>query len=90
MQPLNRNITGLAVGAFFGFMHFLWAILVALGLAKIFIDWILSLHFIEISYSISAFNFGRMILLVLVTFICGYIFGWVLAWIWNMLIKKRV
>ncbi len=83
MQEINKNSVGLAIGLFFGLAHFVWAILVAIKSAKPLVDWILSLHFMSLSYSMSPFKAGTALLLVVVTFVCGYIFGWVLAAFWN-------
>jgi len=55
---------------------------------KSFIDWILELHFMTMSHEITGFNFVNALLLVVVTFICGYIVGWIFSAIWNWVKKK--
>ena len=87
MQEINKNYAGMAVGLFFGLAHLGWAILVAAKLAKPLMDWILHLHFIELSYTIQPFAVVTALLLVVVTFVVGYVFGWVIAALWNVFIK---
>lgn len=86
---LDKNKVGLSLGAFMGLMHAFWALMVAIGLAQIFMDWIYSLHFLSNPFIISGFNLATAIMLVVVTFIFGYIFGWVFAIVWNWAIKKK-
>lgn len=87
MASLNTHKTALAVGSVFGFMHLVWSLMVAIGLAQPWIDFILGLHFLQISYSIQPFNAGTALLLVVVTFAVGYVVGWVFSTIWNRLQK---
>jgi len=58
---------------------------VAIGVAQAFMDWIFRLHFIEPPYRMMPFSFGTAALLILLTFTLGYLFGWVLAALWNRL-----
>ena len=87
MNLLNKNKTGLVLGASLGLFHFGWAILVALGLAQGFLNWIFGLHFIIPPYAIAPFELGQAVILVVVTWIIGYIMGWVMAALWNKLHK---
>ncbi len=83
MQHLDTKRTGLALGSFVAIVHVVWAILLAIGLAKPLLDFILSVHHIQVSFSIEPFSLGKAVLLVVVTFVVGYIFGWVFATGWN-------
>lgn len=83
MQEINKNSVGLVIGLFFGLAHLVWAIIVAMGLAKPLLDWILHLHFMSLSYSMNAFKVGNALVLVILTFVCGYVAGWVFAALWN-------
>jgi hypothetical protein len=85
MGSLNKHKTGLVLGAFIGLWHLTWASLVAIGVAQSFIDWIFRLHFIQPPYTITPFRAGLAAGLVLVTSVSGYLFGWVLAALWNWL-----
>ena len=83
MQEINKNSAGMSVGLFFGLAHLGWVILVALKLAKPLLDWILHLHFLELSYTMQTFAVSTALFLVVVTFVVGYVFGWVIAAFWN-------
>lgn len=87
MHKINESSAGLAVGLFFGLAHLAWSALVAVKLARPLMDWVLRLHFVELSYAIAPFKFGTALLLVIVTFMVGYIVGWVIAALWNASVK---
>ncbi|MEN9524026.1 MAG: hypothetical protein RL536_95 [Candidatus Parcubacteria bacterium] len=84
MQQLNVRRTALTLGSFVAFIHLVWSVLLALGWAKPLADFILALHHIQISYSLAPFSFGTAVALIIVTFVLGYIFGFVFATGWNM------
>lgn len=88
-NELNKNSTGLAIGGLVAIMHFGWLVLVGIGVAKAFYDWILELHHISLPFTILPFDIVNAILLLVVTFVGGYIFGWVFAAIWNMFCQKK-
>jgi hypothetical protein len=82
---VSKHKAGLAVGLILGLWHLTWSLLVAIGLAQVFIDWIFRLHFIQPPYTIAPFRFGLAVALIAVTTVTGYISGWLLAAIWNSL-----
>lgn len=84
MNQANAHKVGLVFGGMLAIWHAVWAIMVLVGVAKPFLDWILGLHFLNLQYSISSFSFGKAILLVIVTAIFGYIVGYLLGWFWNL------
>jgi hypothetical protein len=90
MGKLNKVRTGFVVGVFFAVIHAVWALLVALipNTLQKSIDWIFMVHFLESIWKITSFNFANALLLIAVTFVFGYIFGWVIALIWNKIQKK--
>ena len=71
-------------------INLLWMILIGLNLAKPMMDKILSLHHIQLTYSIIGFRWGHALLLVVFTFIVGYAVGWVLAAVCNLLKEKKI
>jgi len=83
MQELNKNRAGLIFGSFLGLWHLAWSLLVAANLAQTLLDWIYTLHFLNNPFRVAAFDFATAALLVSVTAVVGYIFGWVLALLWN-------
>ena len=80
---LNKNSVGMSLGVFLAAAHAAWAIIVWMGSAQKFLSWMMSLHFTRMSVSTTAFDLGTAVMLLIVTFVGGYIFGWAFAWIWN-------
>ena len=83
MNHVNPNKTGMALGAFAGLAHLLWSVLVVMGVAQIWIDFIFRLHMVESQFQVSEFSLGTSVTLVVVTAIVGYVAGWVLGNLWN-------
>lgn len=86
----NCHKAGLALGGLLGIWHLLWALLVAVGLAQPLLDFMLDLHFLRNPYVVEPFRIGTAALLVIVTAVVGYAFGWVFASIWNRLQKGKI
>ena len=87
VKMLNKNKVGLTVGLFAALCHLVWIIAVAIGVQK-FVDWILLLHSIQLSMTLTSVAILNALLLIIVAFIGGYIVGWVFATIWNFVQKK--
>lgn len=85
LDPLK---TGLGLGSLIAAMHLVWSILVALGLAQGWMDWVLSLHFLNNPYTVGSFDFVTALILIVVTGMVGFVVGWVFANIWNYWQKK--
>lgn len=88
MKKINPNEAGLALGGVIGLWHAVWSALVFLGLAKPFMDFILSLHFLSLTYKVAAFNLTTAITLVVITAIIGYLMGFVFGILWNSVARK--
>ena len=86
---LNKNLTGLIVGLFFAIVHAFWSLIVALGFAQLFLDWIYSLHFMNNPFEILNFDMITAVTLVGVTFVCGYLFGWIFSAVFNLLHRRK-
>ena len=87
---LNKNKFGLIVGCFFAIMHAVWALSVAImkNILQSFFNWIFQLHFLKPLYVLTEFNLKDAVLLVLVTFVVGFVVGWIFACLYNVLSKK--
>ncbi len=85
MSNLNKNKIGLTLGLFLGLAHLIWAILVALIPSSLqnCLDWMFKIHGLRPYWIITTITFTDAILLVIVTFIAGYIVGWVYAYLHN-------
>lgn len=88
MHTVSVNKLGLTLGGFYFAAHILWSLLVLLGLAEPIVDFMLSLHSLNVSYSVDPFSWGRTLLLLIVASAVGYIVGAALATLWNWVIKK--
>jgi hypothetical protein len=88
MGRINPAKAALAVGIVIGLYHLAWVGLVAAGLAKPFMDFVLKLHFIQFDYGMSPFDAATGAMLVALTFTIGSIFGLLFALVWNWLAAK--
>ena len=86
---LGPKHTALTVGLFAAIMHMLWSLVVALGAGQGWLGWMLSLHFLSVSVTITAFNAVTAIMLVAFTFVMGAVAGWIFATVFNWVGKKR-
>lgn len=86
-MALNKNKVGLAVGIFIALIHAIWALSVAVGITQALLDWIFPLHFLDSIYSVTSFSIVSALLLVVMSFIGGYVMGWVYAFIYNKVAK---
>ena len=80
--------TGLALGAMIALVHAVWAMMVFLGVAQPWLDWVLMLHSLTNPYAVLPFDLVRSLTLVGTTFVVGYAVGWIFANIWNRVVKK--
>lgn len=83
MSHLNKNKTGLTLGVFYLICHAVWGILVGIKAAQPLLDWVLSLHFLSVEYTLNAFQPLQAFLLMAVAFVSGYVMGWIFAALWN-------
>ena len=80
---VNNHKAGIVFGAFAGLVHLAWSLLVWSGYAATWLDYVMGLHFLDISYDINDFSFGTAVMLVIVTTVLGYIVGYLFATLWN-------
>lgn len=82
----------MAVAMYTGFfvagLHLVWSLIVFFGMGQLYLDWILGLHFINNPFMVVPFNFSVMIMLLVVTYVVGFVLGWVGAHCWNKMSKK--
>ena len=87
MSTIRSNRAGLVFAALLGGYHLMWSLLVAVGWAQPFIDFIFRIHFIKPVYVIEPFNAGIALLLIAVTAAIGYVLGWGFGVLWNKVHK---
>jgi hypothetical protein len=83
METISKNKTGLTFGFLISFLHLLWGVLVAFGLAQVFLNFIFNLHMLAVPIEVMPFSLIKAVGLIIVTFVVGYIFGWLMAFCWN-------
>ena len=88
MNAVHSHKVGLTVGGMLAIWHAAWALLVLLGVAQSFMEWIFGLHFITMQFSINPFNAGTALTLIVVTGIIGYVMGYILGELWNLAHRK--
>lgn len=84
-MTINKHTVGLVGGAFFGLAHVAWSLLVWLGLAQSLINRVFELHFIQPPFTVGQFSLSVAVVLIVIASLVGYVFGWLLAAIWNWL-----
>ena len=85
---LDPQKTGLVLGSLAALMHLLWSLMVAMGLAQWWMDWVFSLHFLNNPFTVGSFDIVTALILIVVTGIVGFVVGWVFSTIWNYWQKK--
>jgi ABC-type transport system involved in cytochrome c biogenesis permease subunit len=83
MRPISRNALGMTFGTVAVLFHIVWLVMVWIGVAKTFLDFVLLVHHLTVSYNIIQFSSIRAIILIVITFVGGYILGFILASFWN-------
>ncbi len=86
-MQIDKNKTALTFGFLISSMHLFWSILVAFGFAQMLLDFVLSIHMLNIPVTVATFDFLKALELILMTFVVGYIFGWLMAFFWNKFFK---
>jgi hypothetical protein len=84
----NNKKVGLVFGLFLALWHLVWSVMVGLGLAQPFLNFIFWLHMTANPFQVMAFNLMQAILLIAVTFGVGYIFGYAISTLWNKFNKQ--
>lgn len=70
-------------------LHVFWSLLIAFGVAQVLIDFVFQLHMIKPIYTVLPFSGVMMIGLVVLTFVSGYVMGFILALLWNLLQREE-
>lgn len=82
-MELSMNRLGVGFGLLCAAFHFVWLILVKVGVAKSMVDWFTEMHFVTPTYTITEFSYSGAFFLLVMAFVGGYIAGAVLAAVLN-------
>jgi len=85
MNTINANKAGLTLSVAVGGWHLLWSIFVATGWVRPILKFVFWMHFVNPSYTIEPFDLARSVMLILIASVIGYIIGFILSTIWNLL-----
>ena len=85
---MNVKKVGLTLGSLFALVHVIWAGIIKLGFGSNVLGGIMRLHFISCPAAIAPFKIGTAIFLVILTFVGGYVLGWLFATFYNYYDKK--
>ncbi len=88
MQKIVPQKVGLVVGLIAGTMHFAWSILVALGWAQTYIDFVFNMHFLRPALIVSPFIWTQALFLVSLASCIGFAVGYVFSLLWNYVHKN--
>jgi len=86
-MKLDPSKMALTLGVLIGGLHLGWSILVALGLAQPLLDFIFSIHMLANPYQVTGFDVTKAGILVVITFMVGYVVGYIFANVWNKVHK---
>lgn len=84
---MDMNRSGMILGSFLGMFHLVWACMVAVGFAQPILDFVYKIHFLNNPFIVQTFSLNNAVLLIAFTAVCGYVFGCILAFLWNQLRK---
>jgi hypothetical protein len=84
---LNKNRTGIIVGIFFGSLHVLWTLLVAIipGNLQDFLNWVAQIYSVEPVYVLTPFDSVNSFLLIIISIALGYALGFFFSAVWNLM-----
>lgn len=82
-MELSKTRAGLMFGVLMSGVHLVWLVLVFTGVAQALLDWVLRMHHMAFTYTMLEFDYMNALILLVMTFVVGYVGGVVLAAILN-------
>lgn len=81
---------GLAGGTFLALIHLAWTAFVASAQtsAQQFVSWKIAMHMLSVPVTVKAFDIGSAITLLVLAFVWGFVLGWLLEKIVELIWKK--
>ena len=87
-MKLSKNKAGLSMGVLLALVHLVWLVLIATGVAQFCLDWVFKMHSLSNPMTILPLDKLNSLMLIVFTFVVGYILGWVFVLLHNLLHKK--
>jgi hypothetical protein len=82
----SESLKNIVLGAvLLSSLHFLWLVLIYMGMAQVVIDFIFKIHMLNSPLQVQQFEWSYALLLIAVTFSAGAMYGWLYS-----VIKKSV
>lgn len=88
IPKLNVKHVAMTVGCFGAVMHAIWAIVVYMGMGQSWLNMLFGLHFISLAATTTAFGYFEALLLIILGFVGGALFGGIFAKLWNWTATK--
>ena len=85
----NKTRVGLFFGVAYGLCHLSWILLLAFGWAQPMMDWLMPMHFINITYTLSEVAAGKAVLGIVMAFVWGFVDGFIIAALWNWIVGEK-
>jgi len=82
---MNKNKAALVFGSFIALIHFVWGLAIAFSWAQPWMDFVYKMHFLNNPFTVMPFDLMRILGLVVIAFVMGYIVGYVFAVLWHKL-----
>lgn len=70
-------------------LHFCWVLIVSTGVAQPILDWVFKLHMLNPPFQVQSFDVTLSIILIIVTFAIGCLYGVVFDLIRSLLLQKQ-
>jgi len=85
-HPLPPRTVALSLGLLFAVLHTV-GVLLLVGTGGALKGWALGLHFLNIAYTVTAFDAVTFVIGIVAAGVAGAVIGWLFAAIWNWLSK---
>jgi len=83
----RHHHVGIVAGTLSVMAHSLWIGMVMLGFAQTVLDFIYGLHFLSNPFMVGEISVVKTVGLLGITFVAGYVVGWVLSYLWDKTTK---
>lgn len=88
-NQISEKKAAMLLATFAVTVHIIWSVLVALGFADDYVNWMLGMHFISApTVTVGAFDIVTALSLIVSVAIVAYIAGFIFALAWNRVFVK--